>query len=82
MAATSTLIFYRILAKLFDECQDHINDDHLLLRLLVFLSSEDDIDVMLHTVPVHIVILHVADLWHTLDKVKKVHMYVTLCVVV
>lgn len=66
------VVFYRIMGKLFFECKNHIKDDHLLLRLLVFLSSEDDIDVMLNNAPVHIVALHVADLWHTIDKVKKV----------
>ena len=66
------LAFYRIMGTLFYECWSHIKDDHLLLRLLVFLSSEDDIDVMLIHAPVHIVALHVADLWHTIDKVKKV----------
>ena len=58
--------------KLFYECQDHIRDDHLLLRLLVFLSSEDDIEVTMMYAPVHIVALRVAKLWHVIDKVKKV----------
>jgi len=58
--------------KLFFECQDHIKDDHLLLRLLVFLSSEDDIEVTMIYAPVHIVALRVAKLWHLIDKVKKV----------
>ena len=65
-------ILYRIMRKLFYECQDHIKDDHLLLRLLVYLSSEDDIEVTMNNAPVHIVALHVAKLWHIIDKVKKV----------
>ena len=69
------VVFYRIMGQLFHECENHIKDDHLLLRLLVFLSSEDDIDIMLNNVPVHIVALHVADLWQTIDKVKKVTRY-------
>ena len=69
------VVFYRIMGKLFLECKNHIKDDHLLLRLLVFLSSEDDIDVMLGNAPVHIVALHAADLWHTIDKIKKVTQY-------
>ena len=66
--------FYRMMHKLFNECKNHIEDDHLLLRLLVFLSSEEDIDVMLSNAAVHIVALHVADLWYAIDKVKKVTM--------
>ena len=58
--------------KLFQECENHIKEDHLLLRLLVFLCSEEDIDVMISNASVHIVALHVADLWHTIDKVKQV----------
>ena len=61
-----------MMSKLFHECKNHIKEDHLLLRLLVFLCSEDDIDVMIDSAPVHIVALHVADLWHTIDKVKQV----------
>lgn len=59
--------------KLFCNFKIHIEDDHLLLRLLVFLSSEDDIDVMLDNAPVHIVALHVADLWWNInDGMKEV----------
>ena len=63
---------YRMMGKLFHECKDHIKEDHLLLRLLVFLCSEDDIDVMLNNAPVHIVALHVSDLWRTINKVNQV----------
>ena len=65
--------------KLFDECKNHIKDDHLLLRLLVFLTYEDDIDVMLKNAAVHIVALHVADLWYKIDKVKKVRNSTNIC---
>ena len=62
-----------MMEKLLHNCKNHIEDDHLLLRLLVFLSSEDDIDVMLDNAPVHIVALHVADLWwDTNDGMKEV----------
>lgn len=60
------------MGKLFHECKNHIKDDHLLLRLLVLLCSEDDIDVIMKNAPVHIVALHIADLWQTLDRMKKV----------
>ena len=63
------------MSKLFHECENHIKDDHLLLRLLVFLCSEDDIDVMINNAPVHIVALHVARLWLNIDKVKQVTCY-------
>ena len=62
-----------MIGRLFFECKDHIKDDHLLLRLLVFLSSEDDIDVLLNNAPVHIVALHVSDLWDKIDKMNKVN---------
>ena len=67
------LMYCRMISKLFHECEDHIKEDHLLLRLLVFLCSEDDIDVMLDSAPVHIVALRIADLWRTIDKVQQVH---------
>ena len=67
---------YRMMKKLFHECENHIKEDHLLLRLLVFLCSEDDIDVMLENAPFHMVALHVADLWNSIDKVKQV-LYLT-----
>ena len=67
------IYIYRMMEKLLHNCKNHIEDDHLLLRLLVFLSSEDDIDVMLDNAPVHIVALHVADLWwDTNDGMKEV----------
>ena len=61
-----------MMKKLFHECENHIKVDHLLLRLLVFLCSEADIDDMLNNAPFHIVALRVADLWNSMDKVKQV----------
>ena len=49
---------------LFAELEDHMKSDHLLLRLLVHLSTEDDVDVILdHAVhvPVHIFALHISN---------------------
>ena len=66
------VIFYRMMGKLFDELGNQIKEDHLLLRLLVFLCSEDDIGVMMSHAPVHIVALHVSDLWNTTERLKKV----------
>ena len=60
------------MGKLFNKLENHIKEDHLLLRLLVFLCSEDDISVMASHAPVHIVALHVADLWDIIEKLKKV----------
>ena len=70
--ANYMLTFCRIMSKLFHECENHIKEDHLLLRLLVFLCSEDDIDIMLSNAPFHIVALHVADLWNSINKLKQV----------
>ena len=67
------LMCYRMMSKLFSECKNHIEEDHLLLRLLLFLCSESNIDVMLDNAPIHIVALRVADLWHTIDEVQQVH---------
>ena len=61
-----------MISKLFNECENHIKEDHLLLRLLVFLCSEDDISIMLNNASFHIVALRVADLWNSIDKVKQV----------
>ena len=63
----------RMMGKIFHNCKNHIEDDHLLLRLLVFLSSDDDIGVMLNNAPVHIVALRIADLWwEANDGIKEV----------
>ena len=62
-----------MMGKIFHNCKNHNEDDHLLLRLLVFLSSDDDIGVMLNNAPVHIVALRIADLWwEANDGIKEV----------
>ena len=62
-----------MMGKIFHMCKNHIKDDHLLLRLLVFLSSENDIDILLDNAPVHIVALHVASHWWCgNDEMKEV----------
>ena len=70
---------------LFAELGDHMKSDHLLLRLLVYLSTEDDVDVILdHVVhvPVHIFALHISNQCQQYDKLCQkmvnctcVHMY-------
>ena len=71
-----------MMGKIFHNCKNHSEDDHLLLRLLVFLSSDDDIGVMLNNAPVHIVALRIADLWwEANDGIKEVitnHLMCTL----
>ena len=69
---------------LFAELEDHMKSDHLLLRLLVYLSTEDDVDVMLdHTVhvPVCIYALHISNQCQQYNKLcqKKVN-YTSVCV--
>ena len=56
-------MYIRMMGKIFHMCKNHIKDDHLLLRLLVFLSSDSDIDILMDNAPVHIVALHVAGVW-------------------
>ena len=63
---------------LFAELEDHIKSDHLLLHLLVYLSTEDDVDVILdHAVhvPVYIFALHISNQCQGYDKLcqKKVN---------
>ena len=60
---------------LFAELKDHMKSDHLLLRLLVYLSTEDDVDVILDHVPVCIYALHISNQCQQYDKLcqKKVN---------
>ena len=65
---------YRMIGKLFSQCKNHMKDDYLLLRLLAFLCSEDNINVLVENVQIHVVALHVADLWDiTKVKIKVTH---------
>ena len=65
---------YRMIGQLFSQCKNHMKDDYLLLRLLAFLCSEDDINVMMKNVQIHVVALHVADLWDlNTVKIKVIH---------
>ena len=53
------------------ELEIHMKSDHLLLHLLVYLSTEDDVDTMLcHKVhiPVHIYALHILNQCQHYDK--------------
>ena len=63
---------------LFAEFEDHMKYDHLLLRLLVYLSTEDDVDVILdHAVhvPVYIFAVHISNQCQQHNKLcqKKVN---------
>ena len=62
---------YRMMGKIFHMCKNHIKDDHLLLRLLVCLSSDNDIDILLDNAPIHIVALHIAGLWWRANNEMK-----------
>ena len=71
---------------LFAELEDHMKSDHLLLHLLVYLSTEDDVDVILdHAVhvPVYIFALHVSNQCQGYDKLcqKEVN-YIYIHIVV
>ena len=62
---------------LFAELENHLKSDHLLLRLLIYLSTEDDVDVVLDhavDVPVCIFGLHVSNQCQQYDELcrKKV----------
>ena len=63
-----------MMKNLFAELEDHIKSDHLLLRLLIYLSTEDDIDVVLdHTadIPVCIFALHISNQCQQYDKLSQ-----------
>ena len=53
------------------ELQNHAKDDCLLLRLLVYLSSEYDIDVILDYAPVHVVSIHISSIYQKYEKLSK-----------
>ena len=62
---------------LFVELENHMKSDYLLLRVLVYLSTEDDVDVILgHAVdvPVCIFALHISNQCQQYNKLcqKKV----------
>ena len=65
---------HRLMKNLFIDLENHMKSDHLLLNLLVYLSTEDDVDVILdHTVhcPVHIFALHVSNQCQQYDKLTQ-----------
>lgn len=60
---------YSLIRVVFDEVQHHTQDDDLLLRLLVWLSCEEDIDVVLEYAPAHIYAIHFSQICQ--DKYEK-----------
>jgi len=59
---------------LFDDnvLMNHAKDDPLLLRLLVYLSSEDDVDVVLDHVSSHFYAIHVSKICcQTYDRLSE-----------
>ena len=60
-----------MMKNLFAELEDHMKSDHLLLRVLIYLSSEDDVDIVLdyaEDIPVCIFALHVSNQCQQYDK--------------
>ena len=53
------------------QLQNHAKDDCLLVRLLVYLSSEYDIDIVLDYAPVHIVSTHISNIYQKYEKLNK-----------
>ena len=63
---------------LFSDLEHHMKTDHLLLHLVVYLSTEDDVNIILDDascVPVHIFALHISNQCQQYDRPcqKKVH---------
>ena len=65
------LLFCRLMKTLLDDLQNLTKDDHLLLRLLVYLSSEYDIDIILDYAPVHIVAVHLSNICQKYEKLSR-----------
>ena len=65
------LLFYRLMKKLLDNLQNHTKDDYLLLRLLVYLSSENDVDTILNYASVHIVAVHISNVCQKYEKLNR-----------
>ncbi|XP_065899482.1 E3 ubiquitin-protein ligase rnf213-alpha-like isoform X2 [Dysidea avara] len=65
----------RLIKKLFTELHSHLKDDKLLLRLLVYLSSEDDAETVLDHAPTHVYAIHISQIccetYHILTKEKR-----------
>ena len=63
---------YRLINYLFGELKDHAKDDPSLLRLLVYLSSEDDVEIVLEHAPAHFYAIHVSKICcETYDRLSK-----------
>ena len=65
------LLFCRLMKTLLEDLQNLTKDDHLLLRLLVYLSSEYDIDIILDHAPVHIVAVHLSILCQKYERFSR-----------
>ena len=62
----------RLIQQLFDDLKDYVKDDPLLLRLLVYLSSEDDVDIVLDHAPAHFYAIHVSKICcQNYDRLSK-----------
>lgn len=58
---------------LFTDLINYAKDNHMMLRLLVYLSSEEDVEIVLEHVPVHVVAVHIFSTfqqYRTLNKEK------------
>jgi len=75
---------YRLINHLFGELKDRAKDDPSLLRLLVYLSSEDDVEIVLEHAPAHFYAIHVSKIccetYDRLTKDKVVCVYAHACV--
>ena len=71
LMAVDILLFCRLMKKLLDDLQNHLKDDYLLLRLLVYLSSENDVDAILDYAPVYIVAVHISNICQKYEKLNR-----------
>ena len=64
-------VFHRLIRKLFTELRSHLKDDKLLLRLLVYLSSEDDAEIVLDNAPTHFYAIRISQICETYRTLTK-----------
>ena len=60
MCGIQSKFLCRLIKQLFADLKVDIKDDPLLLRLLVYLSSEDDVEIVLDHAPAHFYAIHIS----------------------
>lgn len=69
--------------KILDDLCNKMKDDYLLVRLLVYLSSENDVKTLLNYAPLHVVVIHLSKICQKYERLnrEKVRSYVSRYVI-